>query len=250
MTVVFVWVILAVTDARNEHPALAPLAIGLALTMIHFASINATGTSVNPARSIGVGALRRHRRDHPALALHPGPAARRRARRPGLPVLFGQAATRFPAPGWASGARPPAAVPGYGAPDQYQQQWNQPDAQPQQPQHAVNRTSRQWNQAQQSPTGQAGRRAAGPQQAAAAPPAAAAQSRQSRRPAGPQQGPAAEPSPQRRRHDQTAGPPRQASTSAAVVGRRLRPSLAQVPRLSRLEAVRDALLDAGRRRGA
>ncbi|WP_180934214.1 aquaporin [Nocardioides ungokensis] len=55
MTTVFVWVILAVTDARNEHPALAPLAIGLALTMIHFASIGATGTSVNPARSIGVG---------------------------------------------------------------------------------------------------------------------------------------------------------------------------------------------------
>ena len=47
--------ILAVTDARNEHPALAPLAIGLTLTMIHFASITATGTSVNPARSIGVG---------------------------------------------------------------------------------------------------------------------------------------------------------------------------------------------------
>ena len=55
MTAVFVWVILAVTDVRNEHPALAPLAIGLALTMIHFGSIAATGTSVNPARSIGVG---------------------------------------------------------------------------------------------------------------------------------------------------------------------------------------------------
>ena len=55
LTAVFVWVILAVTDARNEHPALAPAAIGLALTMVHLASISATGTSVNPARSIGVG---------------------------------------------------------------------------------------------------------------------------------------------------------------------------------------------------
>src|SRR5215218_5520491 len=54
MTFVFLMVILAVTDSRHEHPVMAPLAIGLALSMIHFASINATGTSVNPARSIGV----------------------------------------------------------------------------------------------------------------------------------------------------------------------------------------------------
>lgn len=54
LTAVFVWVILAVTDARNElQAALGPLAIGLALAMIHFASMGATGTSVNPARSIG-----------------------------------------------------------------------------------------------------------------------------------------------------------------------------------------------------
>ena len=56
MTAIFLWVILAVTDERNELvAALAPLAIGLALAMIHFASMTATGTSVNPARSIGVG---------------------------------------------------------------------------------------------------------------------------------------------------------------------------------------------------
>ena len=53
LTLVFVWVILAVTDERNEHPALAPLAIGFTLTAIHFVAIPATGTSVNPARSIG-----------------------------------------------------------------------------------------------------------------------------------------------------------------------------------------------------
>ena len=52
-TLVFLMVILAVTDERNEHPALAPLAIGLSLAMIHFTTIPLTGTSVNPARSIG-----------------------------------------------------------------------------------------------------------------------------------------------------------------------------------------------------
>lgn len=54
LTLLFIWVILAVTDKRNGVNAiLAPVAIGLALTMIHFASMSATGTSVNPARSIG-----------------------------------------------------------------------------------------------------------------------------------------------------------------------------------------------------
>jgi len=53
ITAVFVLVILGVTDARNEHPAIAPLAIGLALAAIHFMVIPLTGTSANPARSIG-----------------------------------------------------------------------------------------------------------------------------------------------------------------------------------------------------
>ncbi len=52
-TLVFLVAILAVTDERNEHPALAPLAIGFTLAMIHFTTIPLTGTSVNPARSIG-----------------------------------------------------------------------------------------------------------------------------------------------------------------------------------------------------
>ncbi|MCA1983491.1 aquaporin [Nocardioides nematodiphilus] len=53
LTAVFVWVILGTTDDRNPYSAAAPLAIGLALTAIHFVAIPATGTSVNPARSIG-----------------------------------------------------------------------------------------------------------------------------------------------------------------------------------------------------
>jgi len=55
MTAIFVGVILAVTDARQPHATMAPLAIGLTLAVIHFASMRATGTSVNPARSIGAG---------------------------------------------------------------------------------------------------------------------------------------------------------------------------------------------------
>jgi aquaporin Z len=55
LTAVFVYVVLAVTDRRNEHAVMAPVAIGFTLSMIHFASIPATGTSVNPARSIGSG---------------------------------------------------------------------------------------------------------------------------------------------------------------------------------------------------
>ena len=56
LTLIFLYVILAVTDERNEFQALmGPLTIGFALAMIHFASMGATGTSVNPARSIGVG---------------------------------------------------------------------------------------------------------------------------------------------------------------------------------------------------
>jgi len=54
MTCLFLWVILAVTDSRTEVSAvLAPAAIGLMLALIHFASMSATGTSVNPARSLG-----------------------------------------------------------------------------------------------------------------------------------------------------------------------------------------------------
>ncbi|HWJ65955.1 MAG TPA: aquaporin [Nocardioides sp.] len=54
MTFMFVLVILAVTDERNRAvAALAPLAIGVTLAVIHFMLIPMTGTSVNPARSLG-----------------------------------------------------------------------------------------------------------------------------------------------------------------------------------------------------
>jgi aquaporin Z len=52
LTAVFLYVILGITDTRAPK-GFAPLAIGLALTLIHLVSIPVTNTSVNPARSIG-----------------------------------------------------------------------------------------------------------------------------------------------------------------------------------------------------
>ncbi|MBD1600878.1 aquaporin Z [Pseudomonas typographi] len=53
LTAFFLLVILGVTD-KKAPPGFAPLAIGLALTLIHLISIPVTNTSVNPARSTGV----------------------------------------------------------------------------------------------------------------------------------------------------------------------------------------------------
>jgi aquaporin Z len=50
MTFAFLFVILGATDARAPAK-LAPIAIGLCLTLIHLISIPVTNTSVNPARS-------------------------------------------------------------------------------------------------------------------------------------------------------------------------------------------------------
>lgn len=123
MTAVFVGVILAVTDERFEHPALAPLTIGFTLAAIHFVMIPATGTSVNPARSIG-----------PALFAGPdhilqlwlfilAPLAGAAIAGFGYPALFGRAGEVVPGSGLAF-PRPRGQTVVVG-PDQYQQQWNQ-----------------------------------------------------------------------------------------------------------------------------
>jgi len=52
LTAVFLVVIMGATD-KKAPGGMAPLAIGLALTLIHLVSIPVTNTSVNPARSTG-----------------------------------------------------------------------------------------------------------------------------------------------------------------------------------------------------
>lgn len=56
MTTMFILIILGATDKRAPA-GLAPIAIGLALTLIHLISIPVTNTSVNPARSTGPALL-------------------------------------------------------------------------------------------------------------------------------------------------------------------------------------------------
>ncbi len=53
LTAFFLIIIMGVTDERAPK-GFAPIAIGLALTLIHLISIPVTNTSVNPARSTGV----------------------------------------------------------------------------------------------------------------------------------------------------------------------------------------------------
>ncbi|NKB81573.1 MAG: aquaporin Z [Nitrospirales bacterium] len=53
MIMMFLFVILGATDKRAPQ-GMAPIAIGLCLTLIHLISIPVTNTSVNPARSTGV----------------------------------------------------------------------------------------------------------------------------------------------------------------------------------------------------
>jgi len=52
-TFLFVLVVLGTTDSKIGAGNLAGLAIGLTLILVHLVCINLTGTSVNPARSIG-----------------------------------------------------------------------------------------------------------------------------------------------------------------------------------------------------
>ena len=59
MTMFFLVIILGATDKRAPQ-GLAPIAIGLGLTLIHLISIPVTNTSVNPARSTAVALFAGH----------------------------------------------------------------------------------------------------------------------------------------------------------------------------------------------
>jgi aquaporin Z len=183
MTAVFVWVILSVTDARNEvNVALGPLAIGLSLAMFHLLAIPLTGTSVNPARSIGVGVFAGTDAIVQLWLFVLAPFLGAAIAGLTYPVLFGHGAAPVAGSGLNfGGGRKDQFVPGnyeaqwnqgqpaswgqpgaaWGAPPQ--QQWGQPDPyqQPQQPDPAYG--------APQQPPGQWGQPA--PQQPAQPQPA-------------------------------------------------------------------------------
>jgi aquaporin Z len=125
LTAIFLYVILAVTDGRFEHPGMAPAAIGLTLSMIHFASINLTGTSVNPARSIGVGLFAGGDAIVQLWLFILAPLVGAAIAGVTYPLLFGHGTDPVTGSGWRFARPAPAAVPGYGAPDQFQQEWNQ-----------------------------------------------------------------------------------------------------------------------------
>ncbi len=53
LTCIFVIAILGVTSAKANHGSFGGLVIGLTLVVVHILGIGLTGTSVNPARSLG-----------------------------------------------------------------------------------------------------------------------------------------------------------------------------------------------------
>lgn len=53
LTFIFVFAVQGATDNRHHDGKHAGIVIGLALALVHFLGINLTGTSVNPARSLG-----------------------------------------------------------------------------------------------------------------------------------------------------------------------------------------------------
>ncbi len=132
MTLIFLYVILAVTDERNEFQAMmGPLAIGFALAMIHFASMGATGTSVNPARSIGVGVFAGTDAILQLWLFVVAPLVGAAIAGVTYPLVFGHASQPVPGSGLSFGGGRKRQV-SYAPPATYEQQWNQGQPQVQQ----------------------------------------------------------------------------------------------------------------------
>ena len=122
-TAVFVLIILATTDKRRDGTGIpAPIAIGLALTLVHFALIGFTGTSVNPARSIGPGLFAGWDVLQQQWVFILAPLAGAAVAGLGYPAIFGwdrerpvraprPVATGAPQPGTRSSSSGPAARP-------------------------------------------------------------------------------------------------------------------------------------------
>ncbi len=126
LTLIFLWVILAVTDARNEFQAvMGPLAIGFSLAMIHFASMFATGTSVNPARSIGPAVFAGTDAIIQLWLFILAPLLGAAIAGLTYPLLFGHGAEPVAGSGlnFSGGRRRRSAS--YAPPQSYEQQWNQ-----------------------------------------------------------------------------------------------------------------------------
>ncbi len=125
LTFIFLLVILSVTDERNDTAAFAPLVIGLSLAAIHFVGIPATGTSVNPARSIGVAFESGGDAIVQLWLFIIAPLIGAAIAGLLYPLLFGRGSAPVAGSGFPAGGAT-ATVPGLGAPDAFQQQWNQP----------------------------------------------------------------------------------------------------------------------------
>ena len=69
LTAIFLFVIFGSTH-KNAPKGFAGVSIGLSLTLIHLVGIPITGTSVNPARSLGPAVFRRRRRALSIMALY------------------------------------------------------------------------------------------------------------------------------------------------------------------------------------
>ena len=76
LTAFFVFVIFGVTS-KVGNAATAGMVIGLTLTVVHLIGIPITGTSVNPARSLGPALIVGGHGAAPGVAVHRGPVGRR-----------------------------------------------------------------------------------------------------------------------------------------------------------------------------